>query len=56
MIQFHAEFGGLSNPTQLKDGEYRVKVVFKSGKKTLHKVARVNMDECTFTPNVVVAF
>jgi hypothetical protein len=30
--------------------------VLKVGKKTKTKVVRVNMGECTFTPNVVVAF
>ena len=55
-FEFNAEFGGVTNPKQLKDGEYRVKVQIKVGKKTKTKVARVNMDECTFTPNVVVAF
>jgi len=55
-FQFHAEFGGVSNPIQLKDGTYRVKVELKVGKKLMKKVVRVNMDECTFTQNVVVAF
>lgn len=56
MIQFHAEFGGLTNPRQLKDGTYRIKVLLKVGKKTMKKLVRVNMDACSFTPNVVVAF
>jgi len=55
-ISYHAEFGGITNTKQLKVGEYRVKVVLKVGKKTKTKVVRVNMGECTFTPNVVVAF
>ena len=55
-FSFHAEFGGITNPRQLKDGEYRLKVEIQVGKKTKTKVVRVNMDECTFTPNVVVAF
>ena len=37
-------------PIQLKDGTYRVKVELKVGKKLKTKVVRVNMDECTFTP------
>ena len=55
-FMFNAEFGGISNPIQLKDGEYRVKVEIKVGKKTKKKVVRVLMDACTFLPNVVVAF
>ena len=55
-ISYHAEFGGITNTKQLKVGEYRVKVELKVGKKTKTKIVRVNMDECTFTPNVVVAF
>jgi photosystem II stability/assembly factor-like uncharacterized protein len=55
-FQFHAEFGGVSNPRQLKLGVYRVKVYLKVGKKTKHKVVRFTMDECSFTPNIVVAF
>ena len=55
-FSFHAEFGGVSNPIQLKDGEYRVKVVLKVGKKTKTKIVRVKMDICSFTPNVIVAF
>ena len=55
-FDFHAEFGGESEPLQLKDGTYRLKVVLKVGKKTKTKIVRVKMDTCTFTPNVVVAF
>ncbi len=55
-FQFHAEFGGVGNPFELKDGVYRVKVTLKVGKKTKQKVVRVAMDQCSFTPNVIVAF
>jgi hypothetical protein len=55
-FQFHGEFGGASNPFQLKDGTYRIKVQIKVGKKTKTKIVRVNIDQCTFTQNVVVAF
>ena len=55
-FQFQAEFGGVSNPRQLKLGDYRVKVYLKVGKKTEHKAVRFTMDECSFTPNIVVAF
>jgi hypothetical protein len=55
-IQFHAEWGGESNPLQLKDGTYRVKVELKEGKKLLTKIVRVVIDECTFDQNIVVPF
>ena len=56
MVQFHAEWGGESNPLQLKDGTYRVKVELKEGKKLLTKIVRVVIDECTFDQNIVVPF
>jgi hypothetical protein len=55
-FQFQGEFGGISDPYQLKDGGYRIKVKIKEGKKTKTKVVRVTVDLCSFTPNVVVAF
>jgi Abnormal spindle-like microcephaly-assoc'd, ASPM-SPD-2-Hydin len=55
-IQFHAEWGGESNPLQLKDGTYRVKVELKEGKKLRTKIVRVVIDECTFDQNIVVPF
>ncbi len=55
-FEFQAEFGGVSNPRQLKLGDYRVKVYLKVGKKLEHKAVRFTMDECSFTPNIVVAF
>jgi len=55
-FDFHAEFGGESEPLQLKDGTYRLKVKLKVGKKTKTKIVRVKMDTCTFTPNVIVDF
>jgi len=53
-FEFHQEFGGASDTFQLKDGTYRVKVFLSGVKKS--KIVRVNMDQCTFTQNVVVAF
>ena len=53
-FEFHQEFGGASDTFQLKDGTYRVKVFLSGVKKP--KVVRVNIDQCTFTQNVVVAF
>ncbi len=55
-FSYHGDFGDLGNPFQLKDGTYRIKVQLKVGKKLKRRVVRVNMDECTFTPAVVVAF
>ena len=55
-FQFHGEFGGESNPFQLKDGTYRIVVQIKEGNKLKTRIVRVNIDDCTFTQNVVVAF
>ena len=44
-FEFNAEFGGISDPFQLKDGTYRVKVQIKVGKKTKTKIVRVIMDD-----------
>ncbi|HYL58372.1 MAG TPA: hypothetical protein VEU51_05835, partial [Candidatus Acidoferrales bacterium] len=51
--QFHAEFGGPSNPIQLKEGTYRL-VVKVAGFKT--KIVRFAVDTCNFTPLITVAF
>jgi len=56
MIEYHGNFGDLGNPFQLKDGTYRIKVQLKVGKKLKTRIIRVNMDQCSFTPDVVVAF
>jgi hypothetical protein len=53
-FEFQQEFGGASDTFQLKDGTYRVKVFLSGVKKS--KIVRVNMDQCTFTQSVVVAF
>jgi hypothetical protein len=53
-FMFHQEFGGSSDTFQLKDGTYRVKVFLAHVKKPV--VVRVNMDQCTFTKDVLVAF
>jgi hypothetical protein len=55
-FQYHAEFGGNTNSKQLKPGVYRVKVWLKIGKLTHTAIVRVNLDQCTFNQNVVVAF
>lgn len=51
--QFHAEFGGPSNPIQLKEGTYRVVVKIKGFKQ---KIVRFAVDTCNFTPMIVVPF
>jgi hypothetical protein len=53
-FEFHQEFGGSSDTFQLKDGTYRVKVFLSGVKKP--KVVRVNIDQCTFTKDVLVEF
>ena len=55
-FSYHGDFGDLGNPHQLKDGTYRIKVQLKIGKKLKSKVVRLNLDACSFTPDVVVAF
>ena len=55
-FQFHAEWGGVSNPRALKLGVYRIRVTLKVGNTLRHRVRRFTMDECSFTPNIVVAF
>jgi hypothetical protein len=55
-FEYQGDFGDLGNPYQLKNGTYRVKVQIKVGKKLETKVARVVLDRCSFTPDVVVAF
>ena len=55
-FQYHAEWGGVSDPLQLKLGDYRIRVTLKVGKKLVHKMARFTMSQCSFTPTVVVAF
>ena len=55
-FSYHGDFGDLGHTYQLKDGTYRIKVELKVGKKLKTKVVRVNLDKCTFTPDVIVAF
>jgi hypothetical protein len=55
-FSFHAEFGGVSDPFQLKDGTYRIKATIKVGNKTLTKRVRFVEDPCTFNSTIVVPF
>ncbi|MGC2444723.1 choice-of-anchor D domain-containing protein [Candidatus Binatus sp.] len=55
-FSYHGDFGDLGHTYQLKDGTYRIKVELKVGKKLKTKVVRVNLDKCTYTPDVIVAF
>ncbi len=52
-FQYHAEFGGASNPVQLKAGTYRLKVKIKGHKA---QVLKFNITTCSFTPLLVVNF
>jgi HYDIN/CFA65/VesB-like, Ig-like domain len=52
-FQYHAEFGGATNPTQLKAGTYRLKVKIKGQKR---KLVKFNINTCSFTPLLVVNF
>jgi len=53
-FSYQGDFGDLGNPLQLKDGTYRVKVTLKGVKKS--KIVRINLDACSFTPDVTVVF
>ncbi len=55
-FSFHAEFGGASDPFQLKDGTYRIRASIVSGGKTIHHTVRFIEDDCTFNATIVVAF
>jgi hypothetical protein len=48
---FHTEYGGASDPIQLKEGTYRVVVKIKGHKK---QIVRFVVDPCSFTPLIVV--
>lgn len=48
---FHTEYGGASNPIQLKEGTYRVVVKIKGHKR---QIARFAVDACSFTPLIVI--
>jgi hypothetical protein len=52
-FQYHAEFGGASNPVQLKAGTYRLKVKIQGQKA---KVVKFNITTCSFTPLLTVNF
>ena len=53
---FHAEFGSVAVPFQLKDGTYRINVTIQDGNRTLNKRVRFVEDSCTFNSTIVVAF
>jgi hypothetical protein len=55
-IQFHREYGGVSNPKQLTPGVYKLKVELKIGGKEVSKTVRFNVDTCGFNGTIVVDF
>lgn len=56
-FQYHAEFGGLTNSTQLPTGDVLLKVTYQIGKVKKTKTVRFqNLDSCTFNKDVIVNF
>ena len=55
-LQFHREFGAVSNPMQLVPGVYRLKVEAIIGGKEERKEIWFNLDTCAFDGTIVVDF
>jgi len=56
-FKYHAEFGGVTNSTQIRTGEVLMKVVYKVGKHKKTRTLRFQaMNTCTFNENVVADF
>jgi hypothetical protein len=55
-IQFHREYGSVSNPKQLTPGVYKLKVEIKIAGKEVSKTVRFNVDTCGFNGTIVVDF
>ncbi|HJP94025.1 MAG TPA: choice-of-anchor D domain-containing protein [Pyrinomonadaceae bacterium] len=55
-IQFHREYGGVSNQKSLTPGVYKLKVELKIAGKEVSKTVRFNVDTCGFNGTIVVDF
>jgi hypothetical protein len=55
-LQFHREYGGVSNPNQLIPGVYKLKVEVKIAGKEVSKTIWFNVDTCGFNGTIVVEF
>jgi len=55
-FQFHREYGGVTNPTQLRPGVYQLKVEAKISGKEVRKKIFFNVSTCGFNGTIVVDF
>jgi hypothetical protein len=55
-LQFHREYGGITNPTQLRPGLYQLKVEAKIAGKEVRKKMFFNVSTCSFNGTIVVDF
>ena len=55
-IQFHREYGGVSNQKPLIPGVYKLKVELKIAGKEVSKTVTFNVDTCGFNGTIVVDF
>ena len=55
-FKYHAEFGGLSSPTQRLTGNYRITARIKVGRKTLTRNVNFNVTTCTFNNTLKIDF
>ena len=55
-FQYHAEFGGLSNPTQKLTGDYRITAKLRVGRRTQTRSVNFNVNTCTFNNTLKIDF
>jgi HYDIN/CFA65/VesB family protein len=55
-LQFHREYGAVTNPTQLRPGVYQLKVEAKIAGKEVRKKIFFNVTTCGFNGTIVVDF
>jgi hypothetical protein len=55
-IQYHREYGTVSNPVQLLPGSYQVTVMAAVNGKNKSKTVSFDVDTCDFNPNIVIEF
>ena len=56
LIQFHREYGAVTNPEQLRPGRYQLKVEAKIAGHEVRKKVWFNVDTCGFNGTIVVDF
>jgi hypothetical protein len=55
-LQFHREYGAVTNPTQLRPGLYQLKVEAKIAGKEVRKKVFFNLSTCSFNGTIVIDF